>query len=91
LSACETGVNAVSPGDELIGLARGFFSAGIPTLLVSLWTVDDEATADLMAAIYSRLRGGDTPAAALRFAQRELMHRQPHPYFWSPFMLLGRW
>jgi tetratricopeptide (TPR) repeat protein len=91
LSACETGVNKIAPGDELIGLARGFFSAGAPTLMVSLWTVDDESTARLMAIFYARLRDGENPAAALRHAQRELLAQQPHPFFWSPFVLLGRW
>jgi len=91
LSACETGVNAVAPGDELIGLAHGFFSSGAPSLLVSLWTVDDESTAALMTSFYTRLRAGDRPAAALRHAQCELLHDHPHPFFWSPFVLLGRW
>jgi CHAT domain-containing protein len=91
LSACETGVSAIAPGDELIGLARGFFSTGTPSLLVSLWTADDESTAALMRAFYTRLRAGDRPAAALRFAQCSLLERQPHPFFWSPFVLLGRW
>jgi CHAT domain-containing protein len=91
LSACETGRSAIAPGDELIGLARGFFSAGAPSLLVSLWKVDDESTAELMKTFYQRLRAGDRPAAALRFAQRELMTRYPHPFFWSPFVLMGRW
>jgi CHAT domain-containing protein len=48
LSACETGISMVVPGDELIGLARGFFAAGAPSLLVSLWSADDAATARLM-------------------------------------------
>lgn len=91
LSACETGVSAVAPGDELMGLARGFFSAGVPTLLLSLWTVDDEATARLMASFYTGLRAGKAPAAALRNAQLDLMKEEAHPYFWSPFVLLGRW
>jgi CHAT domain-containing protein len=91
LSACETGLNAVAPGDEIIGLARGFFSAGAPSLVVTLWTVDDEETAALMAEFYKRLLAGDTPAAALRQAQIEMLERQPHPFFWSPFVLLGRW
>jgi CHAT domain-containing protein len=91
LSACETGVGAVAPGDELIGLARGFFSAGAPSLLVSLWMVDDATTATFMACFYTRLRAGDNPAAALRYAQRELLASHPHPFFWSPFVLLGRW
>jgi hypothetical protein len=91
LSACETGVSALAPGDELIGLARGFFSAGAPTLLVSLWTVDDEATARLMTGFYSRLQANAGPAAALRHAQCQLLVENPHPYFWAPFILLGRW
>ena len=91
LSACETGVNAVAPGDELIGLVRGFFSAGAPTLLLSLWTVDDEATAGLMRDFYAHLLAGERPAAALRSAQLKLMRAQPHPFFWSPFVLTGRW
>ncbi|MCG8346260.1 MAG: CHAT domain-containing tetratricopeptide repeat protein [Chloroflexales bacterium] len=91
LSACETGVNAIAPGDELIGLARGFFSAGAPSLLVSLWTVDDATTAELMTSFYTRLQAGDRPAAALRYAQCQLREQHPHPFFWSPFVLLGRW
>jgi CHAT domain-containing protein len=91
LSACETGVSSVAPGDELIGLARGFFAAGAPALLVSLWTVDDTSTAALMAHFYTRLRAGETPASALRAAQRELMRLHPHPFFWAPFVLMGRW
>jgi CHAT domain-containing protein len=91
LSACETGINAIAPGDELIGLARGFFSAGAPSLLLTLWTVDDAATAELMKIFYQGLLGGHSPAAALRLAQCEMLKREPHPFFWSPFVLLGRW
>ncbi|HMQ30434.1 MAG TPA: CHAT domain-containing protein [Chloroflexaceae bacterium] len=91
LSACETGVSSVAPGDELIGLARGFFAAGAPALLVSLWTVDDASTATLMAHFYRRMQAGDAPATALRAAQRALMREQPHPFYWAPFVLMGRW
>jgi len=91
LSACETGVNAFAPGDEWIGLARGFFLAGSPSLLVSQWIVDDEATAGLMIYFYTRLRAGANPAAALRYAQCQLLKEKPHPYFWAPFVILGRW
>jgi CHAT domain-containing protein len=90
LSACETGMSAVAPGNELIGLARGFFSAGAPSLLMSLWTVDDEATAELMKDFYQRLCAGASAASALRHAQLRLMQEQPHPFFWSPFVLFGR-
>jgi CHAT domain-containing protein/tetratricopeptide (TPR) repeat protein len=91
LSACETGLSAIAPGDELIGLVRGFFTAGAPSLLVSLWTVDDESTAWLMSNFYKRLRGGERPAAALRQAQYDLLAERRHPFFWSPFLLMGRW
>jgi CHAT domain-containing protein len=91
LSACETGVNVLAPGDEWIGLARGFFSAGSPSLLVSQWVVDDQATARFMIDFYSHLLGGAGPAAALRYAQCKLLKEKPHPYFWAPFVILGRW
>jgi tetratricopeptide (TPR) repeat protein len=91
LSACETGVSAVTPGDELLGLARGFFGAGAPTLCVSLWPVDDEATAELMGDFYRRVLEGAGPSAALRSAQLAQLARRPHPFFWASFILLGRW
>ncbi|HWE62868.1 MAG TPA: CHAT domain-containing tetratricopeptide repeat protein [Chloroflexota bacterium] len=91
LSACETGMSSVTPGDELLGLARGFLSAGAPSLLVSLWTADDAATASLMQRFYVRLLAGASPAAALRAAQCEVLRTMPHPYYWAPFILIGRW
>ena len=91
LSACETGMNAVAPGEELIGLARGFFSAGTASLLVSLWTVDDASTAELMTGVYAGMRDGLRPADALARAQRVLIERYGHPYYWSAFAIHGRW
>ena len=90
LSACDTGVNTVTPGDELLGLVRGFLAAGTPALMVSLWTVEDTATATLMTYFYRRLVAGYQPAAALRAAQRALLKQGQHPFFWSPFVLIGR-
>jgi CHAT domain-containing protein len=91
LSACETGLNTVAPGDELLGLTRGFFSAGAPALLVSLWKVADESTARLMKDFYARVQQGQNLSAALRAAQCALLRETPHPYFWAPFTLSGRW
>jgi len=91
LSACETGVNTIAPGDELIGLARGFLSAGSRSVLISLWTVDDDATAVFMADFYRNLIAVSSPAAALRAAQTKLLKEFSHPFFWSPFVLVGRW
>lgn len=89
LSACETGINSVAAGDELLGLARGFFSAGASSLVLSLWQVDDATTARLMSVFYEQLQAGSSPAAALRRAQIQIMQTNPHPFFWSPFILVG--
>ena len=74
----------------VVGLMRGFLSAGAPTLLLSLWTVDDETTPELMASFYRHLLAGESPVKALRTAQLQLMEKQPHQFFWSPFMIAGR-
>jgi CHAT domain-containing protein len=73
-----------------MGLARGFFSAGAPSLLVSLWMVDDEATTQIMIDFYSRLRAGAGLGAALRYAQCQALKKNAHPYYWAPFVLMGR-
>jgi tetratricopeptide (TPR) repeat protein len=90
LSACETGMSAVSEGDELLGLARGFLYAGTPSLVVSLWTVNDRSTAQLMRRFYEGLREGLGKAHALRQAILDLKKDFPHPYYWAPFILLGK-
>ena len=90
LSACETGMNDVLGGDELLGLARGFLRAGTPSLVVSLWMVNDRSTAQLMSRFYQGLRDGATKATALRDAILEVKNSFPHPYYWAPFILLGK-
>lgn len=89
LSGCETGRNTVSWGDELVGLVRGFFAAGAPSLIVSLWTVNDESTAELMNTFYHEWQAGAGVAAALRAAQCRLLETRAHPVFWAPFILVG--
>ncbi|MBI1766281.1 MAG: CHAT domain-containing protein [Acidobacteria bacterium] len=90
LSGCSTGANRVLAGDELLGLVRGFLMAGATTLVVSLWAVHDQATAHLMTAFYQRLQAGVAPRPALREAALATRHEYPHPYFWAPFVLIGR-
>ncbi|MES2715166.1 MAG: CHAT domain-containing protein [Pseudomonadota bacterium] len=90
LSACETGLSRVAPGDELLGLVRGFLLAGAPTVLASLWMVDDQSTARLMQAFYQRLAAGERPAAALRAAQMALAASGAHPFHWAAFALHGQ-
>ena len=90
LSACETGLNKIFAGDEILGLARGFLSAGANSLVLSLWTVNDEAATGLMSNFYIELQRGKTASASLKIAQCGFIERGPHPYFWSPFALIGR-
>jgi len=72
LSGCVTGRSAAGAGDELIGLSRGFFCAGTPSLLTSLWEVNDFSTALLMRSFYTRWMKGADKAAALKHAQEEV-------------------
>jgi tetratricopeptide (TPR) repeat protein len=90
LSACESGRTEVIGGDEVLGLTRAFLGAGAATLVVSLWLVQDETTVELMDGWYGRLREGEERAAALRAAQLELKEKYPHPYYWAPFVLIGK-
>jgi CHAT domain-containing protein/tetratricopeptide (TPR) repeat protein len=90
LSGCNTGANRIYVGDEIAGLARGFLSAGATSLVVSLWAVNDSATAKLMTAFYRQMLEGLSPQAALRQASLETKRAYPHPYYWSPFLLISR-
>lgn len=89
LSACQTALSSLHPGDELLGLREALLFAGANALLVSLWPVDDASTARLMIAFYRRLAHGASPAAALALAQRELAAAGLSPYHWAPFVLIG--
>src|SRR5262249_33488713 len=77
-------------GDELLGLQRGLFCAGAATLLLSLWDVHDESTAQLMRYFYRHyIETADMPGA-LQQAMRELRQSKPHPFYWAPFVLVGK-
>jgi CHAT domain-containing protein len=89
LSACETQLGAWSNGDDIVGLNRAFIYAGAPTVVASLWTVDDEATGVFMKAFYSSLRQEMGKAEALRQAQQETRSKYPNPYYWAGFVLTG--
>jgi CHAT domain-containing protein len=90
LSGCATGMNFVAAGDELLGLQRGLFYAGASTLLLSLWDVHDQSTSELMQLFYREyLRTGEM-ASALQHAMQQLRQQNPHPYFWAPFILVGK-
>ncbi|RKY10554.1 MAG: CHAT domain-containing protein [Planctomycetota bacterium] len=88
LSACETGLGKLNPGDDVVGLTRGFLYAGCRSIVASLWQVDDQATARLMATFYSKLQHSDK-REALRMAQVAIKGVYPHPYYWAAFKLTG--
>jgi CHAT domain-containing protein len=89
LSACETGLGDVAGGDDVVGLTRGFLYAGARSIVASLWSVDDKATAELMRAFYVNLSGADK-ARALRDAQIAVRQSYDAPFFWAAFQLTGR-
>ncbi|HEY8461988.1 MAG TPA: CHAT domain-containing protein, partial [Blastocatellia bacterium] len=94
LSACETGLGKLTRGEGLVSLTRGFMYAGAARVAVSLWSVNDRATAELMTKFYRRmLANGERPAAALRAAQVEMWRdkRWESPYYWAAFILQGEW
>jgi CHAT domain-containing protein len=90
LSGCATGMNFVAAGDELLGLQRGLFCAGATTLLLSLWDVHDQSTSQLMQLFYREFLQTGNMAGALQHAMQELRQQNPHPYFWAPFVLVGK-
>jgi CHAT domain-containing protein len=89
LSGCETQLGRRSRGDDILGLSRAFIYAGSPSVIASLWSVDDAATQLLMVAFYTHLRQGQSKAEALRTAQIELRKQYPNPYYWAGFVLTG--
>ncbi len=93
LSACNTARGNYQTGEGVVGLTWALFAAGCPTQVVSMWSVDDRATAQLMVRFYRNLNSGTPKALALREAALSLRrnHRYSHPYYWSPFILLGAW
>ena len=88
LSGCDTGRGRIT-GDGVVGLARGYISAGIPTVVVSLWPVSDNSTAFLMAIYYKELLDGEAKAVALRNAMLKTRERFASPHAWAAFTLYG--
>ncbi len=94
LSACETGLGENIRGEGLVGLTRGFMYAGARRVVVSLWSVNDAATSELMANFYQKiLQGGQNPIQALREAQLEMWNSPDRrsPYYWAAFTIQGDW
>jgi CHAT domain-containing protein len=91
LSGCGTGLNVVVGGDELLGLNRGLLYAGAQGLLLTLWDVHDQSTAAFMKLFYQHLGSGDHKAKALQRAMAEIREAYPHPFYWAPFVVVGKY
>ena len=94
LSACSTALGRFFEGEGIVGLTRGFLYAGADSVVVSLWNVSDTATAELMRAFYTNLNRGLPRGEALRQAKLKMVRARnlewTHPYFWAPFVLVGK-
>ena len=93
LSACETALGSTLRGEGLLSLERGFAYAGVPSLVATLWSVDDAATGKIMGDFYTALRVGQPLGTALHGAKQQYLQRAApelrHPYFWSGVVLRG--
>jgi len=93
LSACQTGLGKLIQGEGMVGLTRAFMYAGTPRVAVSLWEINDLATADFMQAFYRQMKTGQSPGDALREAKLSMIRSNVpdyhQPYFWAPFVLAG--
>ncbi|MEK6281813.1 MAG: CHAT domain-containing protein [Acidobacteriota bacterium] len=91
LSACETGLGKEVKGEGLMSLMRAFIYAGTPSVVVSLWNVNDESAADLMIRFYRHLKTGRmSKSEALRQAELDTIRDNGFPFFWAPFVLVGK-
>jgi CHAT domain-containing protein len=93
LSACNTGSGKLEKGEGIISLARGFFYAGIPSVVMTLWEIEDHSSADLMARFYENLKLGLPNDIALQRAKISYLASagklQSHPYFWAGYVSIG--
>lgn len=95
LSACETGLGDVKVGDGVQGLQRAFLLAGARSLIMSLYSVPDAESRELMRDFYGSLKAGKSKAAALHEAELKMIRERrtkggaAHPFFWASFVLVG--
>ena len=91
LSGCQTGIGTLEKGEGINGMSSAFFYAGARSILLSLWSINDKATAMFMEYFYRRLTGGKPAAEALRLAKMQMLRsRYAHPFYWAAFVLNGR-
>jgi CHAT domain-containing protein len=97
LSACSTGDGITTTGNGVYGLYRSFLVSGAKSVLMSLWKVDDRATAEFMVRFYKRLKAGEPRSDALAATQKEFRDGKTgipgwsDPYYWAAWQLVGDW
>ncbi|MDY6799887.1 MAG: CHAT domain-containing tetratricopeptide repeat protein [Bacteroidota bacterium] len=93
LSSCNSGSGKLQRGEGVISLARGFIYAGCPSIIMTLWPVEDKSGVDLMTRFYQNLKNGQNKAEALRQAKLDFLENadplKAHPYFWAGYVVIG--
>ncbi len=93
LSACKTGFGKLHKGEGMMTMARGFLYAGVPSLVISLWNVNDFSTGILMTSFYKYLEQGKDKNEALRYAKLDFINNSDevlaNPFFWADFIQIG--
>jgi len=98
LSACDTGAGTIRAGEGVLGLQRAFRLAGVRTVVMSLWGVDDDAARTWMVTLYrARLLRGMSTTESVRTATRQTLAARrlrgdsTHPFYWAGFVAVGDW
>ena len=89
LSACQTGVVDINSTDSVSGLSKAFIQAGAKDIVMSLWSVNDESTKDLMSSFYQEMQKDLSYAKALKSAKLKMIYKGMHPFYWAPFIVNG--
>jgi len=89
LSACQTGVVDINATDSVSGLSKAFIQAGAKDIVMSLWSVNDQATKELMSSFYKKVKTEPNYVKALKEAKLNMIKQNMHPFFWAPFVVSG--